>query len=155
MPVRVNWEDTDKTQHSCTGDVVRMGSQLDPRNRMVDLVVEVSPDARHECDMPLMAGMFTDVEFTGQNLDGVAPIPRRALREGNKVYVVEDGRFAVRDVVPWRSIGEEVFIEQGLRTGDVVITSVVEEVIPGIKVHIIGGIEDAAADQAPGEPGQK
>lgn len=148
MRVRVAWVDTDKSRHTCTGDVVRMGSQLDPRNRMVNLVVEVAPGARHACDMPLMAGMFTDVEFTGQELDGVAPIPRRVLREGNKVYVVEDGKFAVRDVVPWRSIGEEVFIQQGLRTGDVVITSVVEEVIPGIKVHIIGAHgADAAAQK--------
>lgn len=137
LPVRVYWEDETGGRHECTGDVVRMGPQLDPRNRMVDLVVEVAPGERHQCDAPLMPGLFTTVEFRGQDLDSVAPIPRRALRESNKVYLVDKGKLAVRSVVPWRSIGEQVYIKQGLRTGDMVITSVVEEAIPGIKVQVL------------------
>ena len=134
VPVEVSWQDRGTGRNKCHGQVTRQSSQLNPRTRLADLIVEVSPGY---CDGDLMPGMFVDVEFTGQKVPVAAAIPRRALRENDTVYVASDGKFKIKNVKVWGKEGESVLISSGLADGDLVITSVVDEPMPGTPVKIL------------------
>jgi len=47
---------------------------------------------------PLLVGSFVDAQIEGQNLERYALIPIAALRPGNKVWLVKDGRLRITDV---------------------------------------------------------
>ena len=48
--------------------------------------------------MPLVPGLFVDVELqSAQVLSGIE-VPRTALRNGQQVYVIEDGTLRLRTV---------------------------------------------------------
>ena len=149
MGVDVRGANDEGEMFSWTGRVVRAGAELDPLTRLVTIVVEVPRSAgrrlsattgAHE-DVYMMPMMFCQVEFTGPTLPRVARIPRRALHAdksgGDFVYVVEKGKLAVRPVTVWRHAGDEILITKGLLRGDKVITSVVEEAVPGIPVTVV------------------
>ncbi|HOO56814.1 MAG TPA: efflux RND transporter periplasmic adaptor subunit [bacterium] len=149
IPVDVTWKDEGGMIHTWDGHITRLGSRLDPNTRQIDLIVTIK---KQDADVRLTSGMFCEVKFLGQTLEGVAVIPRRAMRGENIVYTVEDEKLAVREVEGWRAIGEEQIIKSGLSEGDLVITSVIDEDIEGMPVTILkrNGINHGS-DEAPAE----
>ncbi len=134
MPVEVVWKNDAGRPYVWPGKVVRMSSTLNRKTRMADLVVEVRDDG----DRLLRPGMFCEVTFKGQTLEGVTTVPRRALRENDTVYLAgPDNKLEIKNVDVWRRSGERVVIKGGLEAGDQVITSVVEEAVPGMAVAVI------------------
>lgn len=134
LPAEVAWRDDNGNRYTWRGRAVRMSSDLDHRTRMVDLIVEVSNGGGEK---KLKPGMFVEVEFTGRELSGVATIPRRALRDGDVVYLAGEEGLEIRPVEVWRRFGERVVILGGLADGESVITSVVEEAAAGMNVAVI------------------
>lgn len=64
-------------------------------------------------------------------------VPQEALiadQSGLYVFVVEDGKAAVRRIRPGPGMGAEMVIESGLAPGDLVIVEGVERVRPGVAV---------------------
>lgn len=125
-------------RHSWNGRVVRAAGELDPRNRMLDLVVEVAdPYGGHaEAQAPLLVGMFVDVEIVGQTVDDVRQLPRSALRENGVVWVADAAgalRFRPARVVHVR--GETVLVRLDLAPGERVITSQLSGVTDGMRVR--------------------
>lgn len=151
VDVTVQWKDDRGKEYSWPGKLVRVGAELNMRTRQVDAVVEVVP----QNEEMLSQGQYVDVIFKGRTLDNVAAIPRRALRDGNKVYLTEDKTLVVRDVDVWGSEGEYTYISSGLNDGELLITSVVEEVIPGMPVVVIArngeAVKAAEMDKAGGD----
>jgi multidrug efflux pump subunit AcrA (membrane-fusion protein) len=73
--------------------------------------------------LPLVEGMFCFVEIPGRTLDGVFRLPRWAVSFKNTVYASVNGRLATVPVEVARTEGEEAFVSEGLKSGDVVITN--------------------------------
>nr|WP_224746038.1 efflux RND transporter periplasmic adaptor subunit [Neiella litorisoli] len=90
-------------QVSWQGKVVRSSGLIDPKTRTVQLVVEV-PDPyglnNPASDQPpLLAGLFVNALIKGQSMADLAVIPRKALRNKNKIWLADaDNRLAVTDV---------------------------------------------------------
>jgi hypothetical protein len=107
---------------SWQGRVVRTEGRLDERTRMINVVIRVErPYAQRP---PLIFGLFVKVRIRGHTLPKAAVIPRAALRQGNRVWVVEEGntlRFRPVDVA--RIQGEEVLIKSGIEAGERVVVS--------------------------------
>ena len=89
-----------KLERKWPGRITRIKSALDPTTRTIPVVVEVKdpfkgvkPGERP----PLIPGMFVKVRLQGRVLDDVVSIPRGAVQDGT-VYVVEDGKLAIRPV---------------------------------------------------------
>jgi RND family efflux transporter MFP subunit len=123
------------------GRVERLEGQVDPRSRMVRIVVAVA-DPFRAGRPPLLPGTFVDVTIAGRELAGVAVIPRHALREGDQVWVVEGGVLDVRDVEVVRRDRTRAYVGSGLEAGELVVTSSLDAVTDGMAVRTESGAGD-------------
>lgn len=73
--------------------------------------------------LPLTEGMFCAVEIPGRRLEHVVRLPQWAVTYDNKVYLVVENRLKTAPVRVARLQGEEAFISEGIRTGDMVIVT--------------------------------
>jgi RND family efflux transporter MFP subunit len=126
--------------HTWEGRVVRMEAQLDATSRMAHVVVEVArPFAASGGRPPLMPNTFVDVRIFGSTLDDVVPLPRHALRDGERVWVFDDGSLRILDVDVARADRERVYVSAGLEEGDEVIVSALDAVTDGMKIRAAVG----------------
>jgi RND family efflux transporter MFP subunit len=120
-------------ERSWSGRVVRTEGKLDERTRMINVVVRV--EHPYASLPPLATGLFVSVEIEGKALPGAAVIPRAALREGGRVWVVEEGRLRFRNVSVARIEGERVLVASGLSEQDQVVVSALSVVIDNMAVR--------------------
>ena len=131
------------------GRVTRMEAQVDQVSRMVHVVVEVPDPYKTSADRPaLLPGTFVDVSIFGRTLNSVVSLPRHAMRDGNRVWVYEDGTLRVRDVEVLRADRQQSLIAAGLDVGDLVVVSSLDAVTDGMKVRRAG--EEPVAPNAAG-----
>lgn len=131
--------------HTWSARIVRTEAELDPRTRMLVAVAEVA-DPYDRADRregpPLAVGQFVEARIEGLLARDVFALPRRALRDGDRVFLLgTDGRLAVRDVHVLRRERERVLVDRGLADGEPVITSPLELAIPGMRVRAAGSEE--------------
>jgi len=120
-------------ERSWKGRVVRTEGKLDERTRMIHVVVLV--ERPYASLPPLVAGLFVSVEIEGKTLAGSTVIPRAALREGDRVWVVEQGRLRFRDVAAVRIENDWVLVASGLSDGDRVVVNALSEVTDNMAVR--------------------
>lgn len=125
--------------HTWEGRLVRSEAELDPRSRMVSLVARVRDPFGLETERsaPLAVGLFVAARIEGHALDAAFVLPRTALRDGERVYVVDaEDRLRFRTVELARIEREQVIVAAGLEAGDRVCTSPLEAAIDGMRVRI-------------------
>ncbi len=125
------------------GYIDRSEGEIDPRSRMVHVVARVEdpyarqPGATHT---PLPVGLFVDAEILGRTASDVIVLPRSALRDGDRVLVVDDeDRLRFREVTVVRRDGETVLVRGGLAAGERVTVSALETPIEGMHVRPLAG----------------
>ena len=128
------------------GKVARLLGDLDPAGRMARVLVEVADplnlDKEGPRGLPLLLSSFVTVRFDGAREMEAAEIPRTALREGDKVYIYDDGKLEIRTVgVVWRR-DETVLVSTGLEDGDELVTSRISTPLPGMKLRMAGAGDD-------------
>jgi multidrug efflux pump subunit AcrA (membrane-fusion protein) len=104
---------------------------------------EDAPD--RTADLPLLIGAYVDVEIQARQVHEVVEIPRRALREGEKVYVYgPDQKLVVRNIqIVWRS-RKSVLVRSGVSAGEQLITSRLPGAVPGMLLRKAEPAEPAA-----------
>ncbi|MEO1369300.1 MAG: efflux RND transporter periplasmic adaptor subunit, partial [Acidobacteriota bacterium] len=120
-------------RQSWPATVARLEGEVDPRTRMVRVIVEVEDP--FDGATPLLPGTFVDVAIDGRTLEDVVRIPRFALRQGSTVWTAEDGRLQIRPVEVARRDRFYAYIESGLAAGSQVITSSLDGVVDGMAVR--------------------
>jgi len=122
------------------GRVVRVGGEIDPMTRMVNVVAQVDdPYTRQEGRTVLPVGLFVEAEIIGRALEGVFVVPRRALRGDDIILVVDvEDRLRFRTVEVLRAGRETVVVGAGLQPGDRVCISTIEAVTDGMRVRPLG-----------------
>ncbi len=133
-------------EHEWTGRVHRTEGEIDPRSRMVHVVVRVADPygaAADDAGVPLAVGMFVDVEIEGRHVDDVAVIPRRALLAGDRVGVIRDGRLELRDATVLRSTRDTVVLADGVDDGDQVLLTRLDVLVDGMSVRVATSPEAA------------
>lgn len=120
------------------GQVVRMKSRVDPKSRLVQVVAQVQDPMNTEGDrVPLLPGSFVEVVIHGKTVDKVVTIPRFALRNGREVWVAQQReRLEIRPVTILRQDRTLAYISQGLRDGDIVITSPLDTITDGMQIRV-------------------
>lgn len=120
--------------------------EIDPQTRTLDVVVRVSnpvaggraasgAEAAGEAP-PLLPGFFADVEFLGRTPQTYFAIPREALRSGDRVWAVRDGRIAFAPVTVIAREGPSVFITaSGLEDGERIVTGDLPSATEGMEVR--------------------
>jgi len=125
------------------GRVARLGAELDPAARTLDLEAELpNPDGR------LKPGMLARLRIPRQVLPEAVLVPLDAvvdLEDARAVYVVAGTggelraplRAERREVTLGPTLGERVVIESGLAPGDRVIVEGQSRVAPGQRVEVV------------------
>jgi len=134
------------------GRIVRTAGELDPRSRMFTLIAQVDdPYQRHgDGGTVLPVGLFVDAEIIGRIVDGVIPLPRAALRERDRVLVLEDdSRLRFRPVELLRVQDDTAFISHGLAAGELVCVSQLDVVVDGMRVEPLRDSESLELVQGP------
>lgn len=140
------------------GRVIRLLSDLDPDGRMARVLIGVSDPLglkRDDHGIPLLLGSFVEVRIDAGQLADVIPIPRQALREGNRIWVVDHNHAVqIREAdIRWTR-RETVLIANNVEPGEELIVSGLRNALPGLEVDP-RPIDDADAfpPSDPVEPG--
>jgi RND family efflux transporter MFP subunit len=134
-----------------TGRVLQVLPDLDPKGRMARVLVaiddplDLSPTDPSQPSRPLRLGAYVDVTLEGATAD-VAVVPRSALRDGDRVWLMgPDDELVIRDVdTVWRE-RTVVYVSDGLTDGDRLITSRIAAPVPGMKLRTGSEPEKPAA----------
>ncbi len=124
------------------------GNGLDPRTRTVPcrVLVEnprgsqrVSVSATSDPIPPpsLVTGMFVSVSVHTQTEIPLLAMPERALRPGNRVWLVRDGKLEVEEVEVVQVVNDEVLLREDtspIKIGDRVVVSPLSAPFPGMTV---------------------
>ena len=131
-----------------TGTVIAIASRVDPVTRSVTVRARISNE-----DGRLRPGLLMTVRLqTGKTT--ASSVPEGALTpQGttHRVYVIEDGKAALRPVEIGRRVPGFVEIIKGIPAGAQVIVDGVHRVRPGAMVKIVPAAP-AAPPSAPAEP---
>ena len=132
-----------------SGMVTRTASSIDQNTRT--LLTEVQVDNRNG---QLLNGMYTVVTF-GPAASGQGPITISgdavAVRDGkNVVAILSNSTVHIQPIDVGRDFGPVLEVLGGLRTGDVIASSVTDDIIEGAKVNVhLSQQKSQAAPNAP------
>jgi RND family efflux transporter MFP subunit len=147
LPVRLHAEFAGQ-DNVWTGRIVRTGGEIDAKSRMVNLVARVEDPygrALASARPPLAVGLFVEAEILGRSVDEAFVLPRVALRDGDRVLVLDDeSRLRFRDVDVLRVEREAVVVGDGLRSGERVCVSPLRAVVDGMAVRVAGDAPELA-----------
>ena len=79
-------------------------------------------------------GLFVRADLTGATLDNVVEIPRSALRGAHDVWVLADGRLALRRVDVVRSGRDTLVVTGDFKPGDLLVTTRLSAPVPGMEM---------------------
>jgi RND family efflux transporter MFP subunit len=138
------------TEQVWSARIVRTGSRFDPKTRMLSLYAEVKdPFARRAgaTHPPLPMGLFVEAEIAGHAAPDVAVLPRAAIRDGSRVFVVDsDDHLRFRDVTVLRFEGDRALVTAGVEAGERVCLSALETAVDGMTVRTVVD-EDSAGEE--------
>ena len=136
------------------GRVVRSEGTVDPLNRMVYVVAQITDPygLANDTVAPLRSGMFVQASIEGRTQEGVVVLPRHALRGKNQVWIVSEKstlqewlgyrepshhkRLIFRSVDVSFADAKQVIVAAGIQQGEQVVVSLLAAVVDGMGVKV-------------------
>jgi RND family efflux transporter MFP subunit len=152
-PVDIRQELGTGVQGEWQGQVVRLMSGLEPQGRMAQVLVSVPDPLRpggSDWHVPLLIGAYVNVTIQGRVAEDVFTLPRTALRDGQRVWIMnEEAALEIRDVqVVWRN-RDSVLVRTGLREGERLVVSELAAPVAGMALVASGGRTPQVASTRP------
>jgi len=131
--------------------VDRINGLLNPKTRTIDVFLRVPkpisggvPTAVADnggkaatAAPPLFVGSFVDAEITGRALDSYAVLPLAALRAGDKIWLVQNGKLHIMTVDIYQRTDKTALIStSGLGKNPVAVTGNLKVATEGLRVRI-------------------
>ena len=86
---------------------------------------------------PLLLGTYVDVDIEGVALEHYVVLPRAAFRDGDVLWQVEgDSLLRLTPATLIQEVGDSVFLETNVESGDRVIVSPLSVVTDGMGVRV-------------------
>lgn len=132
-----------------SGRAVRLTGTLTDQTRLAKVLVVVKDPLglKHQDNAPyspLILGDYVQAFIQGRKLKDVFVLPRRALRTGDTVWTVQDGRLAIRSVkTAWKD-DEHVFITSGVSPEDQIVVSSISAPVAGMPLATLNSSNDNA-----------
>ncbi len=127
-------------ERSWSGHIVRTHASVDQQTRLIYAIAEVEDPYGLGSDSgaPMAVGMFVSAEIAGVNSQEALVLPRLALRNADKVYVINDeNRLEIRTVEVLSTSADIVLVTAGVDVGEKVVTSTIPAAIDGMEVRAI------------------
>ncbi|MFW6455951.1 MAG: efflux RND transporter periplasmic adaptor subunit [Desulfohalobiaceae bacterium] len=121
-----------------TGSILRLTGEVDEETRMATLLVRVQDplglDSQQE---QLLLDEYVRARIQGQVLEDVFALPRKALRDQDRIWIYADGQLKIRQAdVIWRD-QERIYLRQGLQEGEQVIVSDLSTPVSGMELQVL------------------
>lgn len=133
--------------------VDRVNGVLNPQTRTIDVFLRIPSPTRGGSPVagpanagksatassapPLFVGSFVHAEITGKALDSYAVLPLAALRAGNKVWLIENGKLHIVTVDIYQRTDKSALIStKGLGTKPVAVTGNLKIATEGLQVRV-------------------
>ncbi len=135
---KIHWTE-DQEGHFWEGRLNRV-VQFDNQTRTLTVAVRVraaSALAKDTLNLPLVEGMFCQVEIPGRVLGNVVAVPQWAVSFKNTVFRVVDNQLQTQPVHVVYKAKDLAYIDEGLDEGDIVITTRLSDPLENVRVEII------------------
>ena len=133
-------------------EIIRTEGVVDESSRVLYAVAEVVDPygaLGQSVQKELKMGTFVRAEIQGLRADDVIVLPRSVLLANDTVLVAnEDRELEIREVTVVRSEPRNVYISEGIESGELVVTTTLDAPIPGTRLSITG--EDPPAPDGDG-----
>ncbi len=154
------------TRYRWQAFVDRANSVLNPQTRTIDVFLRIPNPLRGAAPAaiqkegqksagaseapPLFVGSFVDAEITGRALDQYAVLPLAALRPGNQIWLVQEGKLRIVNVdIIQRTDTQALVSTAGLGAKPVVILSALKTPTNGQRVRVAEARKEAEANDKP------
>jgi RND family efflux transporter MFP subunit len=125
------------TEHTWKGFVARTTGQVDAKSRLISVVVEVpNPFGGPYSKAPLLPGLFVEARIKGNTLKDVFAVPRDAIRGSDEVWMVNNSKLHVSRLNIIRADKGFVYVTEGLKDEDLIVTSSLDAVVDGMAVRV-------------------
>ncbi|BDS06533.1 hypothetical protein NT6N_15730 [Oceaniferula spumae] len=117
------------------GKVVRLLGDLEGAGRQARVLIEVPKPLDANPSQPLLLGSYVQVKIDAGTLKQVYEIPRAALREGDRIWLVgPEEKLIIRDAeILWRK-ENTVVIRNSIAEDEVLVVSDIRAPLPGMAV---------------------
>lgn len=122
------------------GKLVGLKGTLDPQTRTAQLLIALdNPMDPPKGRSPILNGAYVDLEIYGREFENVSVIPRKAIVEGKKVWIVDsENRLTSRTVSVGWGMENSIAAVGGLKQGDRVMITKLALPVEGMPVTIKG-----------------
>lgn len=160
------YSDYGGTRYRWQAFVDRANSVLNPQTRTIDVFLRIPNPLRGGAPAvvqkegqksagasgapPLFVGSFVDAEITGRAVDQYAILPLAALRPGNEIWLVREGKLRIVKVdILQRTDTQALINTAGLGTKPMVILGTLKTATDGQQVRIAEDRKDPAPTTKP------
>jgi RND family efflux transporter MFP subunit len=122
------------------GHIVRVNAAVDQDTRLIYATAEVEDPYGLAVSqgMPIAVGMFVSAEIDGISEQSALVMPRLALRNQDKVYVINaENKLEIRTVDVLSTSKDRVLVTSGVSPGDKVVISTLPNAVDGMEVEPI------------------
>lgn len=120
-------------KQSWTGTVARMGEKIDAATQSVNVYISITP--RDEA--PILDGQYLKATVPGKVVIKAMEIPRKAIFNEDKIYVVRDGKLKIETVSVHR-INPKTILFSGLKEGERIVADPPVNAIEDMSVKVSG-----------------
>ncbi len=112
-------------KHQWPAQIIRTEASIDSTTRFYFAVAEVDqPFDTERYSIPLIMGLFVDVEITGKQFDQIVKVPEKALLNTRSVFIVDDqGVLQQRSVAVINQTNGVVWLQGELSAGEKLVVS--------------------------------
>ncbi|MDW7643785.1 MAG: efflux RND transporter periplasmic adaptor subunit [Desulfuromonadales bacterium] len=123
------------------GHVLRLAASVEPEGRMARLLVEVAdPLARRQANAGrprMLIDSYVRVEIVGSAVESAAKIPRRLVRDGDTVWIMnEQDRLEIRPIEILFRGPDDVLVPQGLREDERLVVTDLSAAVEGMRLRL-------------------
>lgn len=122
------------------GRLFRLVGALDNQTRLARVLVTVRDpllrESQNDTLPPLMIGTFVEVQIDARELKDIVRLSRNYLRQGNTVWVLNDGALDIRNVEVLFEDPEYAYISKGLEENEQVVITDLATVVEGSPLRV-------------------
>ncbi|MCG8339182.1 MAG: efflux RND transporter periplasmic adaptor subunit [Proteobacteria bacterium] len=123
---------------SAEGRVIRLLGDLNSRSQMARVLVQVDDPLgmdQRTGEMPLLVNSYVSMDVMGSRIENVVVIPRKTVKDGNLVWLLESEKLKIRSINPVWEDEDNYYLSQDVKSGELLITSELTAAVEGMSVR--------------------
>ena len=132
-----------------SGEVIRLLGELNSKSKMAEVLIKMDDPLalKNSGKGKLLLGSYVSVLIEGKTVNNVLPVPVSVLRDKGTLWLVVDGKLAVRPVqVVWKGM-QTAYVGRGLNPGDAIVISELASPVAGMSLRVYDEPEKSKTDK--------